>query len=278
LLEIKGIVVDTLQKPIPFATVEIIKDVDGIGAAAYQNGEFNLFIPEKLIHDTLTIKALGFETKKIPIQSLNREEYIYIELSATTYDLSEIVIQAGPSTVKEFGNSKISKWTGGLLTKNLTQIAVYIENSKNEHGVLKDISFFISKSGKPKATVRIRVYGFNPIEETIGEDLLHETVIFSPKKRFGWNTIDMSDYNIEFPENGIFIAIEWILTKDKYWYKTIIHGNEYDNYGIVLGNTWEYETSNTYLNNLGQGWRKMEAMFENKPRNALIKATFEIIE
>jgi hypothetical protein len=88
----------------------------------------------------------------------------------------------------------------------------------------------------------------------------------------------MSDYNIEFPENGLFIAIEWILTKDKYWYKTNIHGNEYDCYGIVLGNTWEYENSNTYLNNLGQGWRKWESMIENKPRNALIKTIFEIIE
>jgi hypothetical protein len=196
LYEVKGIVIDSLKNPIPFATIEILKKGSGTGTAAYENGAFKLSIPKTLMNDTLTIKALGFKTEKIPIQLINREESIYITLCSAIYELSETVIRPGSTTYEEFGNIETSKWTGGLLTKDLTQIAVYIENPKKEKGRLNEVSFFVSRGGKPKAPVRIRIYGYNTKEEPIGEDLLHETIILRPYNKYGWNSIELSAYNI----------------------------------------------------------------------------------
>jgi len=179
--------------------------------------------------------------RKLAIQIINKKKITSFELNSATYDLSEIIIRPAESSVfQEFGITKISKWTGGLLTKDLTQIAVYIENPENQNGLLKDISFYITKSGKPKTPFRLRIYSYNTEKETIGSDILRETVILTPHKKSGWNTFDMSQYNIELPRNGLLIAVEWILTKDKYWYEVNIHGNKYDCYGIVIGNTWAW--------------------------------------
>jgi hypothetical protein len=69
------------------------------------------------------------------------------------------------------------------------------------------------------------------------------------------------------------------LTKDKYWYKTNIHGTEYDCYGIVLGRTSAYERCNTFVNHLGQGWDHWYCSeIDGKPGNALIRAKFEIVK
>ncbi len=276
--DITGFIVDSLGNSISFATIEVIKDHNGIGVVANENGEFQLTIPQDFTDDTLTVSALGYYTQKFAIAGISNRMSMNFELHEKTYDLSEIVILPGPTTLCEYGNSKLSKWTGGMLTENLTQIAVYIKNRKSEKGTLKDISFFITRSGKPKAPVRIRIYDFNTEDDPIGSDLLQETVIFKPNKKFGWNAVDLSSHNIEFPEDGLFVAIESIVTKKKYRYKTKIQGQNYDHYGIVIGNTWQYEVANTYKKRLGYGWTKVKnTSIENKPRNALIKATFKLL-
>jgi hypothetical protein len=81
------------------------------------------------------------------------------------------------------------------------------------------------------------------------------------------------------PENSMFIVLEWIITDKKYWYEADIKGNKYNCYGMVLGCTEAYKETRTYINYLGKGWKKLEDIsFENKPRNALIKAKFRIVE
>ena len=144
-IELVGMIVDSLKNPISFATVEIRKPNNGVGIAANQEGIFNFSIPPKFANDTILISALGYNSKKILLSEIDTKVYSYIVLQPRQYELSEVIVKPEVINEVELGITQTSRYSGGILTRNLTQIAVYVENPFEEHGILKNISFFCFK-------------------------------------------------------------------------------------------------------------------------------------
>jgi len=269
------------NQSIPFSTIEIRSPLGGIGVAADQTGVFELAIPERLINDTLLISSLGYNIKELPLSQLDVNQFLLITLLPKAYRLSEVKIFPKPIVISEFGIIKRTPGEGGLLTKGLTQIAVFIENKDSLMGRIKSISYYVSRrSGKPKTPFRVRIYTIANGTETPGDDLLIESLIVHPKQKGGWIEVNLSKYNLEIPADGVFVAMEYIRTKKKYEYKTIIKGNIIENYGQVLANSFAYNKPMTWFNHLGKGWYKVtgrvESLSAEKNRNALIKLKLEV--
>ncbi len=272
------------NQSIPFATIEIRSPLDGIGVAADQTGVFELAIPERLINDTLLISSLGYNIKELPLSQLDVNQFLLITLLPKAYSLSEVKIFPKPIVTSEFGILKRTpEMEGGLLTKELTQMAVFIENKDSLMGRIKSVSYYVKRrSGKPRTPFRVRLYDVDYGTGGPGNDLLTESLVVHPKQKGGWIEVNLLKYNLEIPENGVFVAMEWIRTKKKYEYKTIIRGNIIELYGQVLGHSIAYDKQTTWYNHYGKGWFKPEYRFESditkRNSNALIKLKLEVFE
>ena len=278
-LLLEGTVIDSMRHPIPFSTIEIRHKTQGKGVAANSKGAFSLSFPNGLWEDSILVSALGFQPKKLSIKDVYTQKPLRISLSKQLFKLQTIIVKPISSGIFEEGHLKLTPGgiRGGLLTENMTQIGVHIKNSKNRSGYLKTISYFLTLSGKFRAPFRIRIYAVTKDSIPIGKDRLNESLILYPTVKDGWNTMDVSKQQIIFPPEGLVVAMEYIITKKKYWYKTRIRTSVYKNYGGSLGCTWEYEEPQTFVNHLGSGWKRWvdpgKVFGLENPRNALIKVS-----
>jgi hypothetical protein len=76
---------------------------------------------------------------------------------------------------------------------------------------LKKIVFY-SDSDIKGAKLKIRLFDFNDTIPT--NDLLSEDLIVTVKKGMRKNVIDISEYNLRFPEKGIVVGLEWMIIEE----------------------------------------------------------------
>jgi len=86
--------------PLPFASVSISRS--SIGTVANDNGEFTIRVPDSLIHDTLIISFIGFQTEKRYLNSLVGN-FINISLNENPVNIDKVIIKplSGLEIVKE---------------------------------------------------------------------------------------------------------------------------------------------------------------------------------
>jgi len=96
----------------------------------------------------------------------------------------------------------------------------FFPNNKNQIGKLENIEFYIGKGGKPKSPFIVRILSVDPKTKSPQFHLLEDNVIIKGNKD-RWVPIDLSNYNITFPKEGLFIGMKWVYPNQrKYRYKT----------------------------------------------------------
>lgn len=95
-----GVVVDTKDEPIPFATVVFVNST--VGTVSDENGRFYLEADE--IYSTIEVSFLGYESKQLSIKS--RDLDLRIQLNESAAELKEVVVYSGK--VKNKGNPAIA--------------------------------------------------------------------------------------------------------------------------------------------------------------------------
>ncbi len=275
-IDYKGQIVDKVSNEIlPFSTVEVFSLRKGV--IANDHGEFTLSVPTSNINDTVEFSFLGYKRKKIVLNSLSDTKINIIKLEKETYVLKEVVVNPNDYITKKLGivvKKNKGKWHLG---NPGDQHAILIKNPFDKSGRLKNVNFYITKKGFPSAPFRVRIYSYDSINNKPGKDLLNTNLIVSfNKKTKGWFTVDVSKYNIEFPKEGLFVAMEWIFTDDNYYYFTSmkINSDNYEDvrcYGQTIGlNLTTKITEIVYWRRyLGGEWYRM------KHSNAMINADIE---
>jgi hypothetical protein len=256
---------ETTGESIPYTTIEIFEKE--IGTAANSNGIFSLQLPNDFINQTLSISALGYSKKEIQINNEFDIKNCSIYLEPQIYTLPEFTFRYLSGQTEQLGNIPVDKEFGGIFSGSSIgkQVAVYMKTQTNYPAIIKSVSFHIEKKtrGFKRANTpfRIRIYGVDTISRGPGQDLIIEDLIVSGPKKGGWFTVDVSSYQIPVPENGFFVAMEWIYTDDKYFYTYI---NKYNNnmketkYGQSLHIYWWNKESISWRNPLGKKWIKDE--------------------
>jgi hypothetical protein len=209
--QIKGVVKDSLSgEPIPYVNIWVENET--IGTTSEENGSFSLDIKEEKV---LVFSALGYESKK----SSSKNEIIL--LKPKVFELKEVVISRAikNKTIKlnGFKKEKISVYYG--TGTQPTIIAKKIEPSEqiNKHPFLKEINF-LSRSHIEKAKIILRFYEVDP-EGKPGIDFLDTNIVLEIKKGKKNNRVNLEKYKIRIPEDGLFIAFEWmIIEENKYTY------------------------------------------------------------
>jgi len=279
--KISGKILDAeIKKPIQYVTVEI--EGKNKGALTNKTGFFTFNIDETFNKDSLSIRIIGYQPKKIAVKEFLKNNKaghlnnpIYIE--PLTYTLPEVVFSSDKECEKVLSGVN-TKSNSALIWGVGYQFSVYCQNKQSlKNGVISKVRFYLKNEGKPKTPFRIHIYSVNLIDTTPGIELLHENLIVSADKA-KWFEVDVEKYNIPLPKEGIFVSMEWIYTDEKYYYISEPHRKKHSSqqYGQVLGAIEGSKLDNyTYFKKLGGKWNKFiypPLYEEGKTYNALIGA------
>jgi len=280
---LKGQIIDAeTGKAISYATAEIRSK--HLGAAANAEGIIKVSLSDSLINEMLTFSALAYTSRQIPVNKLLQDQPFVVQLTKKVYTLTELTVREPGQDKMQLGNfTDNTEKVGGYSASTGFLIAVFMDNNKGCKGIIKSISIYIKKRDRfikpyPKTPFRVRIFVVDTLTKGPGLDLLTDNLIVKPKGA-GWFTIDVSKYNIEAPEDGYFAAMEWVFTKEKYYYIITLQDNTKIAYGQSLGSMIGDYAPNTWVKYLGYNWefrrQKIGGRFEGLVQNALINSEID---
>ncbi|PKP19263.1 MAG: hypothetical protein CVU07_00205 [Bacteroidetes bacterium HGW-Bacteroidetes-23] len=214
--QISGTVKDSLTgKPIPYVNIWV--ENENIGTNSEVNGNFTIKANSS---QKIIFSALGFETRTILSSKVQ-----VVELSPKVYDLQEVILERRKSTNEvSFGDFSGINMNSGVTNVGQDDVHIWAKFIKSNekirnHPYLKSLEFK-TRSRVKEALMRVRFF-LADSEGNPNGDLLEEEILVSIKKGTKLNTVDVSNYNIKIPDEGIIIGFEYLKieqNKREYFY------------------------------------------------------------
>ncbi len=253
-------------EPIAYASIAFVEIQKG--TSSLENGEFNVEIDSNEIKNTLFISCLNFQSTTISIKDFLNYSTKKILLEPATYQMAEVKVTPKESIeliINKLKKSKIRCFMGNTGFPFI--YARYFEYNE-ELQYLSSIHIYCeSHFGNKKSKVRLRIYEPDTLSNLPSKDLVNKEIIVVLKSE-KINEIDVKEYNIRVPKNGIYIGVEYlIIPENKYTY-TLIDFNGKDKkvigYGPSLGLN-STQTTKTYEYHAGI-WRKYDIQKNPLPK------------
>lgn len=253
--QLKSVIIDSETKEkIPYVNIWV--ENENIGTTSNEKGEFKLEIDGTKV---ILFSAIGFETKKISSDSIKN----ILELKPLITQLNEVVIKSKKKSQKliigKFKKSKINHYFACGTKPWITARYFKFKEEYNNTSFLNKIRL-LTNSDVENSKFNIRLYGVSENGEP--KDYIYdENIIGIAKKGKKITEIDMSDLNIEFPKDGFFIAIEWlIIESNKHEYNYTMKDSNKKLTGIsyepAIGTVPAETDENSWIYNQGK-WRKV---------------------
>lgn len=211
--QVKAVIVDGISKEkIPFVNIWV--EGENIGTTSNEEGEFELNVTDT--NKVIVFSAIGYVTTKMSVGNIDKE----VILMPHSTILQEVVIRPKKGTktlrVGQFKKAGINQFYGSGVTPWMMANYFIYENAYDEIPYLKKIRLFTQSQIK-NATFNIRLYIPDKNGDP-GDYLYGENILGVAKKGDNITEVDLSQLNIQFPKEGFFIAMEWL----------IIESNKYD--------------------------------------------------
>lgn len=239
---LQGLIIDNeTQKPVEFANIGIPNK--GIGTVSNEKGIYSMVIPDSLSNHVIRISMIGYDTKNISIEELQKLKTLSLTPSNTT--LNEVTVSAKKTKIKIVGNDTRTKTvSAGFTSNNLgTELAVKL-NIKHPSTQLRKFFVNINSKDSVNPIFRFNVYTVAKNGQP-GDNILTHNIIINVKQMPSFIEVDLSPYAI-YVDDDIFISIEWI--------KEISKGNSVMFSAKLIG-------SPTYFKNASQDkWQKMASI------------------
>jgi len=274
---LKGVVVDKdTKEPLPYTSIGLKEEQ--IGVLTNEHGVFLVPAPTKNAQDTLLISALGYYRKTMVVKRGVSLDNLTIEVPKRAVELQGVTVKAGK--VKNLGLGAKTNDPGEGMIQGLpgSQYAFFVKNEKQKKlGNVRSVSFYIGENGFPREPFRVRLYKADGNYNSPNTDLLTENVVVSAPQGGQWYTVDLTPYNIVAPEEGFFVAMEWVVSGDKFFATNFV--DDYQPYGQIMRPTFEFKESRTWNYTIGRGWSLITAANSQGLRyNAMIKAEVDMIK
>lgn len=261
--QIKGRIINSItKKPIPYVNIWV--ENESKGTTCDENGLFVL--DENFKSKIIIFSAIGYETTRLKWDSISD----VIVLNSEDYLLDEIVINSKKKTLEnivgKFKRSKINKFFGcGEKPKIWARYFPYSQEY-NKTPYLKKIKVF-SISRNKNTRFNIRVYAIDSLGKP-GKYLNNKNIIGIAKKGNKITEIDVSEFDIEIPKTGLFIAFEWLIIESNKYESTYKEKGTKNKlieiaYDPVFGTIAEETDKNSWVYTEGF-WKKVpEDIFED---------------
>ncbi len=232
--QIKGKVIDEFDQPIPYVNIWV--QGENVATTSEENGEFSI---NTTADKSLLFSSLGFEKKVI----LAKDAFL-VKLQPTSYQLNEIAITKRRRNkrleIGQIENTTLQAFDNG------PRIDVKFFPYHKSYTKTKYISkiALLTDCKIDNASVKIRIYkadsnGFP------GDEMLDKNLIVNVKKGVQTTWINISENNIEFPLEGLFIGVE----------KLMIEKNKSDK-GIAPNVLYSFVEREFMFNYSGGNWNK----------------------
>jgi len=216
-LNISGhIVEETTRNPVQFANIWI-KDAN-IGTTSNEDGFFSIITDSLYISKNIVISAIGYSDTIITVGRIQSE----IVLRQKVYQLSEIAVFPKKRKALIINDLSDAKFDAGIMNDTTPQIVgrYFSYDDRNlSFRYIKSVTIYSRDTHKGK--FNLRLYSFDtislrPISELVNQNIIVETraSLFAEAKPV---EIDLSEYKIIFPGEGLLVCVEWlILPENRY--------------------------------------------------------------
>lgn len=198
----EGVVVNEKKEPLAYAN---IWNTDASAGAT--SDEKGYFVVEKALpEDVFVVHAAGYQTQTVPAPTADT-----IIMQPQAQEPKGLLVLPEKTLHHTVGDAHYENLY--FNPGNLPWIYARFFASTPEIKQLPylDKAIVYTRSLLNQATFRLRIY--RPDHNGCpGEDLLLEPLIVTVKRGNKKNLIELLDYNIKMPKEGVFIAVEWLLT------------------------------------------------------------------
>jgi hypothetical protein len=192
------IISDSKSKlPIPFA---IIKTSD---KTFYTDSLGYFQVDNQVNSNKIIVSCLGYESKTVIVNC--KESIIFLKQKAII--LPEIKVSPKPTKTKNLGVTEKTKISVSGLDGSI--ISVFIPNETSTHKVISKIVVPYKAIKHFTSSFRFHIYKISN-DGKPGSEMIERNLVGYPIKKKGKIEIDVKEYNLEIPKEGIFIGIEWI--------------------------------------------------------------------
>ncbi len=200
--QIKGIVKDSISgEPIPYVNIGI--ENENVGTTSEENGQFQLNYNN--YSKRIIFSSLGYETKKVLIKN-----QLEILLKPSEIKLNEVVL-LGKKNTKEIEIGK-SKNSFSQAFDNGPRIDVKYFPYKQKYKTTKFIKEVTVTTDNEIQEATFKLHFYNVDENGFpGNELIKNALLVKVKKGVLKTILDISDYNLIMPQNGIFVGFERLL-------------------------------------------------------------------
>lgn len=227
----KGKLVDKESKePIVYANISFLNSDKGI--SSQENGEFEIPIDKKLLESKIYISCLNYKDTIVFAKDLQNKT---LYLIAKNIELKEIVISKKRN--KKVILDKVKKRVSPLHTGGIRMIAKYFPNELTEDFLIDKVKIHFSKRNATNAKFRLRIFSKDLESNLPKEDLLIESIPISIQKGKRLIEINLEDYYLSFPKDGVFAVFEKLLIPYNFyeWKESDEKFNKY--YAPIIGIT-----------------------------------------
>jgi hypothetical protein len=239
-----------------------------IGTISDYKGIYQWEMSEKYKNDTVIISSMGYNRKYLTVKELMTYNSAFLFLEENSIEIDTVFVRNIKYIIDNLGN-KGNRPSGSIyLDTHGQQTGLFIENKTGIEGDLIAISVYLAEEGNLTAPFRLRIYSVDSLNRIPVDDIVEDILIVKPEGEKGWFDIDVSQYKLTFPENGVFIGVEGIFPNEYEYYaesnefidiknKTLespINSHESLSYGQQIGynrrfsdKTWHYSLSHTWF-------------------------------
>ena len=202
--QIRGVVKDSISgEPIPFVNIWVENET--VGTTSEADGTFFL---EASKQKNLVSSVLGYERKTIKGSQIS-----VVQLKPMAYDLREVVIlnkkQSKQIEIGDIKNAIFQSFDNG--PKIEAKFFPY-QSSYSKTKFIKEVTIF-TDSRIEESTIKLHFYS---VDENgyPGEELLTKDYVVTLKKGIIKHRFNISQFDLVFPEKGMFVAYEKLLIEN----------------------------------------------------------------
>jgi len=212
---LKGYIVDSeTGEPIPYATIMYAET--GNGVISDYNGNFEVEFDKKST-DSLKFISLGYKSRKLATYKVADKNVIKVSLKKDLIQIPIVQVNSSDYIDLTLGNSGITCFGALYMDTHGQEVALFIKNKKKKKGRIQNLYFKLSSKGNIDAPFRIRIYQPDSLGKP-GKDILKDILVVRPDTKKSWFKVDISSYNITFPEEGLFVSMGGVFPNDFNFY------------------------------------------------------------
>jgi len=200
----KGTLLDAkTKKPVVYANISFLNSNKGISTTT--EGTFAMYVQQKYTYTKVHISCLNYKDTIVEAIDLSNSTLL---LQPKLNILEEVVLTKRVN--RTFLQDKVKKKVHGIHSVGMRMMAKYFpKDKKNKYrSYVSKATIYFSKRHNKKSKFRVRVFNRDDKTGLPKDDILNVNVPVIITEGQLKVEVDLSNYDIEMPTNGLFIAFE----------------------------------------------------------------------